>query len=172
MKTIQGENFSEELQKLLEGYIETALNVSRDSAIDLFSDVIDDTPIWFEHEEHAGNTKYNWRATSSAPSQNVLKGTDKSGEQTKDRMESKVNRAFDNKSNPKVYFSNAVPWIWDIEDGHYPSPVKEGSYNSKTGQMEIRSEGGFSKQAPLGMVKKNIVGWVERVESFVRRYAK
>lgn len=52
---------------------------------------------------------------------------------------------------PTVYITNAMPQASTIEFGGYANPVKYGTWNKQTKQYEIRSIGGFSKQAPSGV---------------------
>jgi len=51
-----------------------------------------------------------------------------------------------------IYISNNLPYITTLEYGGYPNPPKKGTYNKKTKTYEIRSQNGYSKQAPEGMV--------------------
>lgn len=51
-----------------------------------------------------------------------------------------------------IFISNNLPYIETLEYGGYPDPVKKGTWNKKKKRYEIRSVGGYSKQAPNGMV--------------------
>jgi len=134
--------------------INTINDVRVAMAYDLFSRVVDRTPIWFTFEKHSGTAKYNWTCTLNAPSTIVLKGTDKKGTLTKARMKKVLDRT---QGDDTIYFANNVPYIFHLEDGLYPKNVpndgKHGSYNKQTHKYEVRSIGGFSTQAPQGMVK-------------------
>lgn len=132
---------------------DTVNEVRKLLAYDLFSRIIDRTPIYFSHEPHAGTTKFNWKCTINTLSERQLKGRDKKGDNTKKRMLNVLSRVS---GDDTIFFSNSVPWIFKIEDGGYPNPVKYGSYNTRTGKYEIRTAGGYSKQAPAGMVKLSI----------------
>lgn len=54
-----------------------------------------------------------------------------------------------------VYIQNNAPHGKTLEYGGYPKPVKKGSWvkgkGKKGGYYVIKSSGGFSKQAPLGI---------------------
>lgn len=63
------------------------------------------------------------------------------------------------KNGSKYYFVNNLPYARVIEYGLYPSPVKRGTRNRITGVYEIRSTGGFSKQAPSGVLRTSILNW-------------
>jgi hypothetical protein len=135
-------------------------------AYDLFSRVIDRTPIWFEFEKHSGNTKYNWQCTINAPSTKVLKGTDQKGDTTKQRMLKVLARV---QGDDDIYFSNSVPWIFHLEDGLYPRNPSVGSWNKQKKEYEIRSSGGFSNQAPKGMVKVTLAEYPDIYRRAVRK---
>lgn len=127
------------------------LDARKTMAYDIFSRVIDRTPIWFYWEDGSGNTKYNWQCTVGTLSTRVLKGVDnKKGTVTKKRMQKVVENV---QGDETIYFSNSVPWIFNLEDGLYPKSVSKGSWNSRTKKYEVRTVGGFSTQAPKGMVK-------------------
>lgn len=128
----------------------TVNQVRANMAYELFSRVIDRTPVYFSFEPESGNTKYNWTCTINAPATNILKGTDKSGTKTKDRMLKVIERV---QGDETIFLANSTPQIWSLEYGLYPKSPKRGSYNRQTGKYEIRSQGGFSKQAPSGMVR-------------------
>lgn len=51
---------------------------------------------------------------------------------------------------PKIFIQNNLPYASVIEFGSYPNPVKYGTHIGG-GVYEIRSSGGFSKQAPQGV---------------------
>lgn len=50
-----------------------------------------------------------------------------------------------------VYIQNNAPYGPALEYGGYPNPVKKGSWVKGKGHYAIKSAGGFSKQAPLGI---------------------
>lgn len=119
-------------------------------AFELFKRVIDRTPVWFTFEKHTGTTKYNWQCTINTVSTRILTGRDINGDNTKNRMRKVLDRVS---GDDTIYFANSVPWIFQLEDGLYPKNPSVGSWNSQKKEYEIRSVGGFSKQAPKGMVK-------------------
>lgn len=51
---------------------------------------------------------------------------------------------------------NVTPYAVIVEVGGYPPDPQRGSKNYETGGYEIRTAGGFSKQAPAGMVRVTI----------------
>ena len=63
----------------------------------------------------------------------------------------------------KIFMTNNLPYARTLEFGKYPTPVKRGTYVGK-GRYEKRSQGGFSKLAPRGMVRVNALrfrGWLK-----------
>lgn len=52
-----------------------------------------------------------------------------------------------------IWIASGLPYINVLEYGGYPDPVKIGTWNPKLRQFEIRSAGGFSKQAAAGMLR-------------------
>lgn len=52
-----------------------------------------------------------------------------------------------------VYITSSLPYIEVLEFGGYPSPVKKGTWDKKLRRYVVKSEGGYSKQAPQGMVR-------------------
>lgn len=60
------------------------------------------------------------------------------------------------KAGDTIYLSNNAPYIGVLEYGGYPQPVKRGTRNKQASgftQFEIKSVGGYSYQAPRGMVR-------------------
>jgi hypothetical protein len=75
------------------------------------------------------------------------------------------------KNDSVLYLANSSPSMRFLEFGLYPlSPVK-GSYNYMTGTYEIRSKGGYSKQAPKGIIGVAAMKWPELVADAQAKYA-
>jgi hypothetical protein len=135
-------------------------------AFELFSRVVDRTPVGFLYEPTSGNTKFNWTCTINTLPTSILKGVDKKGNVTKARMEKVLDRV---KSDDIIFFSNSVSHIFQIEDGLYPKSPSVGSWNKQTKSYEIRSSGGFSKQAPAGMVKLTLLAFSSVSKNAIRK---
>lgn len=71
------------------------------------------------------------------------------------------------KGDETIYISNNLPYITMLEYGGYPDPVKKGTYNKKTGQYEVRSANGFSKQAPNGMVGVTVANFKKNIDKAI-----
>ena len=65
--------------------------------------------------------------------------------------------------NKKIFYTNNLPYIETLEYGGYPSPVKKGSYDKKKKSYDVRSSGGFSKQAPGGWVRATLIAMRNKI---------
>lgn len=52
-----------------------------------------------------------------------------------------------------VWVGSSLEYIPHLEFGLYPNPPSRGTWNPRLKRFEIRSRGGFSKQAPRGMAR-------------------
>lgn len=66
------------------------------------------------------------------------------------------------KPGATFYVINPAPAAGVLERGGYPNPPAKGSYNYTTRTFEILSSGGFSRQAPEGMVRVTL----NRIQEF------
>jgi len=110
------------------------------------NDVIFNTPV------DTGRARGNWQASIGAPIAGFTDKEDKAGQAT---VTAGIAIASDNVGSD-FYIVNNLPYIRVLEYGGYPVPVKRGTYNKQKGVWEIRSEGGFSKQAPQGIVRVTV----------------
>jgi len=115
------------------------------AVLQLFNNITDDTPLWVEGSPLRGQVKWNWRLSIGSFPTNVLKGTDITGKQTKDRAYAQLRKYS---GSEDIYISNSHPAIMSLEYGRYPSPSKSG-----------RTVGGFSTQAPAGIARVNVLAW-------------
>ena len=122
---------------------------------ELFSMITDQTPLWVKGSPKRGNTKYNWLISVGTMKPQVLKGRDVGGNKTKERAYAQLMKAT---GDEDVYIHNSVPWIFHLEYGLYPSPSKSG-----------RTVGGFSTQAPSGIVRTQVMMWNQIVPEVVRK---
>jgi hypothetical protein len=67
------------------------------------------------------------------------------------------------------YLVNNVKYIGTLEYGGYPNPPKVGSWDKITQSYKILSVGGYSKQAPAGMVRISIAQIKNFIADEVRR---
>ena len=107
-------------------------------AFALYSSIVKKTPV------DTGRARGNWNVSVGQPDTTV--------------SEKKLKQPMAKSSMPDVngdesiFISNNLPYITTLEYGGYPDPVKKGTWNKKKKQYEIRSQGGYSKHAPAGMV--------------------
>jgi hypothetical protein len=106
---------------------------------EVFSRVVDKTPINADPVEHRGYTKANWQIGLNEDGTSEINARDPNGEQTKKRELSKVMSA---PLQPVYYIYNNFGAANMLEYGLY-------SKSSTTG----KTSGGFSVQAPYGMVR-------------------
>ena len=117
-------------------------------AFALYSSIVKNTPV------DTGRARGNWNVSVGSADESVDENI------TKSQVPSKVkkNQGELDKANgdESIFISNNLPYITTLENGGYPKDVKKGTKVSKKGEKparyEIRSQGGFSKQAPQGMV--------------------
>ena len=114
--------------------------------LEVVKGVIMNTPV------DTGRARGNWQASIGSPIAGFTDKLDKSGQAT---ITSGIAVASDNVESD-FYIVNNLPYMRKLEYGGYPVPVKRGTYNKQTKAWEIRSEGGFSKQAPQGMVRVTV----------------
>lgn len=134
------------------------------------SQVIAQTPVWLvewpgdpDNPEKPGLAKGAWTMNRQDSSNDRFGIQDKSGNRTINAMKgvvSKGTRYFQRVSDIALNLTNTTPWIEDLEYGHYPRPqAKIGSWNPWIQAYEKFSKGGFSKQAPIGMVGVTAMSW-------------
>lgn len=111
--------------------------VMRQTSLRLFSAIIFETPV---AESFGGRLKLNWQASGTNPASGILDGLDKTGDATVNKMSDFI---LKNPYWQDVTLTNNLPYAEVIEFGGYPGD----------GPNTI---GGYSKQAPAGMVRVNI----------------
>ena len=122
----------------------THLKALRGTSIKLFSAVITSSPV------DTGRFRANWTASGSIPFSGVSGLTDKTGLSTIDSITKYINVA----PNYEFTLSNNLPYAHVIEFGGYPDGPK--------------TAGGYSKQAPQGVVRTNIARFEQLLNEVVR----
>lgn len=108
-----------------------------------------------------GNFRANWFVTGKQPSTKYTEKTDKAGITTTN--EAKI-KALTIKDWSVFNITNNSPQARVIEFGGYPNPVANGTRINAAGTRqnpvkpiyEQRSSGGYSKQAPSGVLRINV----------------
>lgn len=113
---------------------ERADSFVRSVAMETFARVIMRTPV------DTGRARANWVVSYGEPRERVITMTDPGGANAVTAMQKAV-MSFP--AIGTIWMTNSLPYIGVLEYGGYPNPPKAGT----------KSEGGFSKQAPAGMVR-------------------
>jgi hypothetical protein len=108
--------------------------VMRAVSIKLFSAIIKGSPV------DTGRFRMNWQASGSSPASGTIPGTDVSGDKASSDAANFVTATSDWQ---ELTLTNNLPYAEVLEFGGYPGD----------GPNTI---GGYSKQAPAGMVRVNI----------------
>ena len=155
----------EEIELFIDSSIKKFKSVFKGSVKDLASDLVDTTPRYFAHEPSSGNTAANWNISEGSPDDSYQENiADFDGGRTKSKVRRFV-QSIKVTDNTVVWLVNNSPSIPALEYGLYPTPVQKGSWNSQTRTHEIRSAGGFSLQAPLGIGVIAKLRWDEIVQN-------
>lgn len=126
--------FEQQIAAFIKKAKENPEKLSRQVSIKLFSAVILATPV------DTGRLRMNWQAAGDSPASGNVSGTDTSGGVAIRNVISFVN----NDPNWKVFtLANNLPYAQKIEYGGYPGDGPN-------------TTGGYSKQAPAGMVRINV----------------
>lgn len=128
--TLDIKNFVEKAKKNPE-------TVARQMSFKLFSAIIKGTPVG---EVNGGRLRLNWQVAGSIPATGVLDGLDKSGDKAV-------------ASAAKYIFNTAVWYDFTMANNLDYAPVVEYGGYQGDGPNTV---GGFSKQAPSGMVRVNV----------------
>ena len=145
--------------------------VLRKIAFDLFSRVVLRTPV------DAGMLRGNWQVGIGTMPTGTVANPDKSGERVMQEIAAKTSKA---EWGTSIYLVNNLPYASVVEYGAYPDPVKRGTY-VKGGQTKYgitgpgwvkRSRGGFSLQAPAGMVRVSVAEMQAYLDKIIRSMSK
>lgn len=115
----------------------------RKTALDMFTDIVLLTPA------DTGRARGNWQLSFGTPASGVIERLDKTGSAVTAEIASKLNQKVD--PNRDILFVNNLPYIGVLEYGGFGDGPK--------------TTGGFSKQAPRGMVRVTIMRFPHVVET-------
>lgn len=154
VQTIRPEQLPQALEKVLTQYDQlnqTAANkVLQEAGYNMFGSVIEETPVGVGPDK--GVLKGGWRVSSHKRGYASLR---RQPNRTRVSITSQIRTKVNLLKRP-VYLVNAVPYVNVVEYGGYTKNPRLGTWNPDTRRYEIRSRGGFSKQAPKGMVRRNV----------------
>lgn len=109
------------------------------------------------HFKDGGTFKNNWFLTVGNPS-----GKTRSGSKGGTGSFAEVGKLPSSVLGKTIYFTNNTPYANVIEYGGYPDPVSLGT-NTGAGFQKL-STGGYSKQAPSGVVRVELVKMKKRIK--------
>lgn len=145
----------------------------KSAAREVGMELVNRTPVYFEDLPTSGNHKGNWRVTTDGTVDTTYEPgeADITGMKTLSDLNGIIHTAS-LKEDSVITFSNSGPGIMALEYGFYPLSPKVGSVHPVTGKAEIRSQGGYSKNAPLGIVGIVALEWQDIVQGAVQRSVK
>lgn len=125
------------LDKLAGRKTEDIERVVRSFSIEMFARIILRTPV------DTGRLRANWVASHDKQRTRIRKTTDSGGDRAMGWM---VESVMTSPVGGTMWFTNSLPYAPVVEYGLYPDPPKSGN----------KTSGGYSKQAPYGMVRVTI----------------
>lgn len=137
--------------------LKTVNKIYRAAGIRIFSDVIHDTPV------DEGRLRGNWFLSTGSPSKKKTKSA-------KNRGTLYIAKTFPvDALGERIFLTNNLPYASVVEYGRYPNPAKRGSYDRKSKSYVINTVGGYSNQAPAGMMRKNAKNFGRFVKLLARK---
>lgn len=109
----------------------------------------------------SGRARNNWFLSVNTPSNKVTTSSSVGGGGSL----SQAAKMPKNVLGKKLYFTNNLPYIGVLEYGGFPNPVKNGSYIKRSKSYEILSINGYSKQAPNGWVRVNLIRMQNKIRA-------
>lgn len=137
--------FTADLTRFCKKYDADMLTVIRKISFEAFKRVVLRTPV------DTGRARANWALTPARPTTYQIEAEDKSGSATLRQIQ---DGTMVWECQGSLFLSNSLVYAAILEFGGYPNPPKNGT----------KSAGGFSKQAPNGMVRVTVAemkAWIE-----------
>ena len=140
---------------------ESADKVAQHACYNLFGAIIEETPVGDFDPAEMGKLKGAWVVSQGSPSSSTpnKRMPNRERQSIKSQISSKIISG-----NVRMFMTNSRSYAGVVEYGGYKKNPKLGTYNKVKKRFEIRSRGGFSKQAPEGMVRRNTSMWKRFVE--------
>lgn len=107
-----------------------------------------------------GVARNNWTLNEGSPKGRLTTSASVNGARSLNSIMSQMPNTVLGK---KLYFTNPTPYINVLEYGGYPNPVKYGSFFE--GRFQKLSSGGYSRQAPGGWVRKDLILMKRKIRS-------
>lgn len=136
--------------KAIDGMIAGSNETVKKEYIKTLTAIVKGTPV---HFKDGGRLRNGWNLSESSP-----KGVERSPNGSGSGSISSIARMPEVVIDKKLYFTNPLPYVNVVEYGGYPNPVELGTNTSESSspQFQKLSSGGYSKQAPSGMVRINV----------------
>jgi hypothetical protein len=135
-------SFADDVNKFQRKTVNKMDQVVRKVALELFTRIIYKTPV------DTGRARANWQVSIGTPAAGTVEIDDKSGNATVSKATAK-SAGF--KAGDTIYLANNLPYIRKLEEGGYGDGPK--------------TVGGFSRQAPAGMVTLTVQEFAAVVKS-------
>lgn len=135
-------------------------DVVRTTTVLMFQRVVTRSPV------DTGRFRANWNVSYGAPDVTVTGNTDPGGAAKSQSVQSAV---LGLPVGGTVYLCNTLPYAVVLEYGLYPDPPKMGSRKRGEDGPAVHVQGGFSMQAPAGMVRVTAQEFKDAVERAVNR---
>lgn len=134
------------------------MSVVRMVALELFTRIVLRSPV------DTGRFRANWAVGYGAPNMAVGSHTDKGGAATIAAINAGV---LSMPVGGIIYLTNSLPYAASLEYGLYPDPPKMGSKKRGEDGYAVHVIGGYSMQAPSGMVRLTATEFVSAVRRAV-----
>lgn len=139
------QGFFERMEQIRKKYEKRMVLLHKKVSADLFRRVILKTPV------DTGRARGNWMIGINTIPQTVSE--DANGKEALRNVTTGISGI---KLGDTAVLANSVEYVGALEYGGYPNPPKKGSWDKKRKEWVIKSAGGYSKQAPVGMVRTTI----------------
>lgn len=153
--------FQADLRAASKAFHVTVEQMVRAVVIELLRGIVLRTPI------DTGRCAGSWNVRGGEPDSWLLpEGTYMSQDEALAAVMERVT-AVDFNGEDIFWIYNNLPYVHVLEYGLYPNPPKRGTYVKGQGYV-IKSEGGYSKQAPSGMVRITVTEVEVKIDYVVR----
>lgn len=130
--------------------------VARKATLQVFAAVVKKSPV------DTGRFRANWNVSYGTPDTAVTSSTQTA------RADAEVQKVQSLPVGGVVYLSNSLPYAQVLEYGGYPNPPKKGSHKRGEDGYATHVRGGFSMQAPQGMVRISALEFNDFVQKAIR----
>ncbi len=134
----------------IDGMVKGSNDAIKKEYIKTLTAIVKQTPV---HFKDGGRLRNSWTLSESSPN-----GVERTPSGSGSGSVSSVARMPKIVIGKRLFFTNPLPYANIAEYGGYPNPVKMGTNTSESGSPNFQklSSGGYSLQAPNGMVRVNV----------------